>query len=84
LTSDRPAWWDWPLKITDHCYRRMTLRNISETDLRAMLEDASGLRPDELQGRWVAECYHQGSDWEVVLEPELELESLAVVTAFKV
>jgi len=34
----------------------MTLRNISETDLRAMLEDASGLRPDELQGRWVAEC----------------------------
>jgi len=62
----------------------MTLRNISETDLRAMLEDASGLRPDELQGRWVAECYHQGSDWEVVLEPELELESLAVVTAFKV
>jgi hypothetical protein len=62
----------------------MTLRKISETDLRAMLEDASGLRPDEIQGRWVAECRHQGPVWEVVLEPELELEPTAVVTAFKV
>jgi hypothetical protein len=62
----------------------MVDRQFSEVDLRRMLEYASGLREDVVEGRWVVETWHQKRAWEVVVEPEPGAELLVVVTAYPV
>ena len=59
-------------------------RSFNELDLRAMLETASGYRPDVVDGRWVIETRDAGGSWEVIVEPDDMLELLVVVTAFPV
>lgn len=39
-----PAWWEFPLVLSVHVQKRMQERRFSETDLRAMLSDASEFR----------------------------------------
>lgn len=60
----------------------MVDRQFSEVDLRRMLERASGLREDSVEGRWVIETRHQKRSWEVIVEPDPESELLVVVTAY--
>jgi len=43
-----PSWWDWELEFTPHIIKRTVDRRFSEIDLRAMLENARGYRPDIL------------------------------------
>jgi len=77
-----PEWWQWEIEISGHLLRRMLDRRITETDVRAMLEDASGFRKDIEPGRWVIETKREGQPWEVIVEPDRGIRQLVVVTAY--
>lgn len=77
-----PSWWDWELELSVHVEQRMLERGITEVDLRAMLEHARELAPSHVAGRFVVEARHDGHDWAVVLEPDFDLECVAVVTVY--
>ena len=47
-----------------------------------MLDSANRIRKDSLEGRWIVETTHRGTNWEVILEPDVEDTLLVVVTAF--
>jgi hypothetical protein len=79
-----PDWWEWELEFIDHALERMVDRNFTETDLRDMLERASGYRKSRRPGRWVVETQVDGQDWEVVVEPDYSAKVLEVVTSYKV
>jgi hypothetical protein len=79
-----PNWWNWELESSlPHLRKRMPDRNFSETDLRTMLEDATGNREDHEPGRYVIESRHGGESWHVIVEPQVEDEIVVVVTAYK-
>jgi hypothetical protein len=59
-------------------------RGFNELDLRSMLENARACRPDIVGGRWVIETRHNRRAWEVIVEPETEIEILVVVTAYPI
>ena len=59
-------------------------REFTEVDLRSMLEQAESLRADVEEGRWRIRTRHAGRVWEVVVEPEADLERLVVITAYEV
>jgi hypothetical protein len=80
----RPAWWNWELELTPHIYKRMADRDFTELDLRAMLQAVSRLRRDVEPGRWVAITRLRRERWEVVLEPDPEVERLVLITAYPV
>ena len=62
----------------------MVDRRFTEVDLRRMLERAKGHRRDIVEGRWVIETSHRRKPWEVIVEPDYELELLIVITAYPV
>ena len=57
-------------------------RRFTEIDLRRMLERGSSYTPDIVEGRWVVKTRHNRKNWEVIVEPDAEQESLVVVTAY--
>ena len=79
-----PSWWEWDLGLSAHLLKRMIDRDFTEVDLRRMLEQASRLRPDVVDGRWVVETRHARHPWEVIVEPDEEIQLLIVVTAYPV
>jgi hypothetical protein len=83
--KQRPEWWDCELDCTNpHLAKRMIDRSFNETELRAMLESATNYRADDIPGRWVIETSHQFRPWEVIVEPDVPLKTLVVVTAYPV
>jgi hypothetical protein len=58
-----PAWWEWELELTPHLERRMEDRAFTELDLRAMLQVATGWRPDVVDGRFVIVTRHGSRVW---------------------
>jgi hypothetical protein len=62
----------------------MVDRDFTEVDLRRMLQYATGLRADAVEGRWVIETRHARRRWEVTVEPDEEIRLLIVVTAYPV
>jgi hypothetical protein len=78
----RPDWWEWELELSPHVWKRMTVRVFTEVDLRRMMERATSLHPDVVEGRWVASCRHERRPWEVIVEPDFEQQLLVVVTAY--
>ncbi len=80
----RPVWWDWDLELTPHVLKRMLDREFTEVDLRQMLEDASSLKRDVEEGRWVATSRHRRRAWEIVVEPDSAERVLVVITAYPV
>lgn len=83
-TREWPSWWDWELELSPHLLKRMIDRAFTEVDLRGMLERATGLREDIVDGRWLVETWHRGKPWAVIVEPDAELQLLVVVTAYPV
>lgn len=79
---DPPPWWDWELELSAHVEQRMEERGVTEVELRRMLEQAVAVREGEVEGRFIAEARHGGKLWAVVLEPDVELECVAVVTVY--
>jgi len=59
-------------------------RQFSEVDLRHMLEYATILREDVVEGRWIVESWHRRQPWEVIVEPDLDARVIVVVTAYSV
>ena len=59
-------------------------RRFSEGDLREMLEDASALEPDVVEGRFILKTRRGRRSWEVVVEPDAKLRRLVIVTAYPV
>ena len=47
-----------------------------------MLAFAYGLRRDAVPGRWVVATRHRSRRWEVVVEPDFDLQLLVIVTAY--
>jgi hypothetical protein len=79
-----PEWWTWDLSFTGHAEMRMEQRGVTEIELRAMLERATGFRPNVAEGRFMIDVRHQGSQWIVIVEPDAEARLLVVVTAYEV
>jgi hypothetical protein len=65
-----PEWRNWEIELTLHLLKRMEDRDFSEVDLRLMLEQAVGTRPDVVEGRHVIETALRGGPWEVIVEPD--------------
>lgn len=78
---DWPDWWDWELEISSHCLKRMSERNFSEADLRAMIQDARGVDEQE-HGTFIVETEHEGTRWEVIVSPDERNQAIIVVTAY--
>ena len=79
-----PEWWTWDLSFTGHAEMRMEQRGVTEVELRAMLERASGFRPNVVEGRFMIDVRHQARPWIVIVEPDDEGKLLVVVTVYEV
>lgn len=79
-----PEWWQWELELSGHLLRRMADRQFSEADLRAMLTDAQGYKPDVEPARWAIATRWQANPWEIVVEPDPGVRRLVVVTAYMI
>lgn len=79
-----PAWWEWELELTPHVEKRMEDRGFNEVDLRGMLEQATGFRPDVVEDRFLIDTRFKGKPWEIVVEPDETDHLLVVVTAYGV
>jgi len=79
-----PAWWEYEVVLSPHAIERMQDRDLSEADLRAMLEDAAAHRHAVLPGRFVITTNLAGTPWEVVVEPDHPRRGLIIVTAYRV
>lgn len=79
-----PEWWTWDLSFTGHAEMRMEQRGVTEVELRAMLERATGFRPNVVDGRFMIDVRHQGSPWIVIVEPDAEAMLLVVVSVYEV
>ena len=82
--SDWPDWWDWDLEFSSHLLKRMVDRGFLETDLREMMERASGFREDFESGRWIVDTTHDSTAWQVIVEPDDHDKLLVVITAFPI
>ena len=78
-----PGWWDWDIEVTPHLLKRMIDRGFSETDLRHMLDSATGFRPSVTSGRFVITCPFNAQVWEVVVEPDEPSQTLLIITAYR-
>ncbi len=79
-----PEWWDWELELSPHLLKRMEDRQFNEVDLRTMLTRATSYQRDIVEGRWIIETRHRKHPWEVIVEPDSDVQLLVVVTAYPV
>jgi len=85
MPTEWPDWWKWELELSPHLLKRMVDRAFSETDLRTMMEQATGLHEkDDEPGRWVVDTRHAATAWEVVVEPDPADRLVVVITAYPV
>ena len=79
-----PSWWSWELSFTPHAELRMEQRGVTEVDVRAMLERATGFEPSVVEGRFMIHVANNNRPWIVILEPDPDISLLVVVTAYEV
>jgi len=79
-----PAWWHWELSFTPHAELRMEQRGVTEVDVRAMLERATGFEPSVVEGRFMIHVKKNDRPWIVIVEPDGDASLLVVVTAYEV
>jgi hypothetical protein len=78
-----PAWWQWELSFTAHAELRMEQRGVTEVDVRAMLERATGFEPSVVEGRFMIRVAKNNRPWIVIVEPDTDASLLVVVTAYE-
>lgn len=78
-----PEWWDWELELIVHAEERLEDREVSDVELRSMLDRAFLLEPDHVPGRWVVHTRHAGATWFVVLEPDPTSRVTFVITMYQ-
>lgn len=81
---DRPEWWEWEFFLSPHVNLRMEDRDLSEVELRDMIEQAARLVRDHVPGRWLAMTRHRARPWCLVLEPDFDDRLVVVITVFEV
>jgi hypothetical protein len=79
-----PEWWSWEIELSTHLLKRMVDRRFTESDLRAMLADASGFRPAYDLNRWLVETSWSKRAWRVIVEPIDSEKVLLVITAYPI
>ena len=79
-----PPWWHWELSFTPHAELRMEQRGVTEVDVRAMLERATGFEPSVVEGRFMIHVTNNTRLWIVIVEPDADASLLVVVTAYEV
>ena len=47
-----PEWWNWDLSFTGHAELRMEQRGVTEVEVRAILERATGFEASVVEGRF--------------------------------
>ena len=82
--STFPEWWNWELSFTAHAELRMEHRGVTEVDVRAMLERATGYEPSVVDGRFMIHAVHKNRPWIVIVEPDVDSTLLVVVTPYEV
>jgi hypothetical protein len=79
-----PEWWNWELSFTGHAELRMAQRNVTEVDVRAMLEPANTYKSSVVDGRFMIHVQHQQRPWVVIVEPDVAARLLVIVTVYEV
>jgi hypothetical protein len=79
-----PDWWTWELSFTAHAELRVEQRGVTEVDVRAMLERATGSEPSVVEGRFMIHVQHARRPWIVIVEPDVDAKLLVVVTPYEV
>lgn len=62
----------------------MAQRDVTEVDVRAMLERSKTYESSVVEGRYMIHTHHQQHPWIVIVEPDAGSERLVVVTAYEV
>lgn len=78
----RLAWLAWELELSPHAVKRMADRDFTELDLRGMLQSGTRVRRSLESGRWIVSARLRRRRWEVIVEPDAELERLVIITAY--
>jgi hypothetical protein len=81
--GDFPEWWDWELFFTDHTKIRLEERDLTELEVRAMLQRANGYRPDPIDGRFQIDARYRRRPWIVAVEPNAMWKMLVIVTVYE-
>jgi hypothetical protein len=55
-----PEWWTWELPFVGHAEMRMEQRGVTEVDVRAMLERATGFESSVIEGRYMIKTRQHG------------------------
>jgi len=79
-----PDWWRWELTFTSHAELRMEQRGVTEVEVRAMLESATGFEPSVVEGRFMINAHRAQRPWIVILEPDADGSLLVIVTVYEV
>jgi hypothetical protein len=79
-----PEWWSWDLSFTGHAELRMEQRGVTEVEVRALLEKATGFEPNVVEGRFMIHTQRGQDRWVVIVEPDGEAKLLVVVTVYEV
>jgi hypothetical protein len=61
----------------------MVQRDFTEIDLRIMLDSTNEIKPDIVDGRWIAKTRYQNANWEVIVEPDYDEKVQVIVTAYQ-
>jgi hypothetical protein len=78
-----PRWWAFELRFSDHAKKRIADRGISELEVRTILVGPVRIAPDPQPGRIRVTGSISGTEWTIVLEPDLDQSQLIVVTVFR-
>jgi hypothetical protein len=62
----------------------MEQRGVTEMDVRAMLERATGFERSVVEGRFMIHVARNNRPWIVIVEPDTDASVLVVVTAYEV
>jgi hypothetical protein len=79
-----PEWWSWVLSFTGHAELRMEQRGVTDVEVRAMLERATGFEASVVEGRFMIQTRRVQNPWVVIVEPDAEARLLVVVTVYEV
>ena len=79
-----PDWWNWDLSFTGHAELRMAQRGVTEVEVRAMLERATGFEASVVEARFLVHTQRGQGNWVVIVEPDGQAKLLVVVTVYEV
>jgi hypothetical protein len=71
-----PDWWNGDLSFTSHAELRMEQRGVTEVEVRAMLENATGFEPNVVEGRFMIHVCLLQHPWTVAVESAADAKLL--------